>query len=293
MKDSSADEKSLPGQTSVAVIGGGVAGVSAALFLAEAGVPVALFEKGRIAGEQSSRNWGWIRKQGRDKAELELMIEAERLWHGIARDVGADIGFRVGGVTYLAHSDEELAHRESWLQDVAGYGLDSRMLSAAEASAMLGLNAPQPGLKGALHTPSDCYAEPSLAVPAMARLAESRGAEVFEGVAVRGLHREGGQVRGVVTERGLVRCDAVILAGGIWSRTLLENEGLSLPQLAIRSSVLRTTPVAHVSTSTFGAAGASIRPRLDGGCTVARSGAAAFELIPAGPSPTSAPSCRC
>jgi glycine/D-amino acid oxidase-like deaminating enzyme len=40
------------------VIGGGVIGVCTALFLAEAGKRVVLLEKGRIAGEQSSRNWG-------------------------------------------------------------------------------------------------------------------------------------------------------------------------------------------------------------------------------------------
>ncbi len=274
-------DQDLPNSAPVAVIGGGVAGVAAALFLAKSGIPAVLFEKGRIAGEQSSRNWGWIRKQGRDVSELPLMIESERLWREIAEEVDEDIGYRVGGATYLAQTDAELAVRESWMAYATAFGLDSRMLSAVEASAQLGLNAPQTHIKGALHTPSDAYAEPSLAVPAMERLASRYGAQIFEGVAVRGLHREGGKVSGVVTERGLVRCDAVILAGGIWSRTLLENEGLSLPQLAIRASAMRTSPVSHVSTSTFGASGASIRPRIDGGCTVARAGAAQFDLVPA------------
>ena len=273
--------ENLPDRTTVAVIGGGVAGICAALYLAKAGTPVALFEKGRIAGEQSSRNWGWVRKQGRNLAEIPLMIEAERLWQDIAQEVDEEIGFRVGGVTYLAQNDAELAEREAWLASVAGFGLDSRMLSTAEASAMLGHNAAHAQIKGALHTPSDGYAEPALAVPAMARLAQRHGAQIFDGVAVRGLLREGGHVCGAVTERGLVRCNSVILAGGIWSRTLLENEGLSLPQLAIRASAMRTSPVSHVSSSTFGASGASIRPRTDGGYTVARAGAAGFDLIPA------------
>ncbi len=274
-------EVSLPESTSVVVIGGGVAGVSAALYLAKAGVPAVLFEKGRIAGEQSSRNWGWIRKQGRDLAELPLMIEAEQLWREIAEEVDEDIGYTVGGVTYLAQSDAEMAQRVSWLESVKDYGIDSRMLSAAEASAMLGHNADQASIKGALHTPSDSYAEPGRAVPAMARLAERHGAQILDGVAVRGLFRAAGRVCGVVTERGLVRCDAVILAGGIWSRTFLENEGLALPQLAIRASAMRTNAVPHISTSTFGASKASIRPRADGGVTIARAGAAEFDLIPA------------
>lgn len=271
----------VPKRASVVVIGGGVAGVSAALYLAKSGISVVLFEKGRIAGEQSSRNWGWIRKQGRDLAEMPLMIEAERLWREIAAEVDEDIGYRQGGVTYLVQTEADQNLREGWLAKVKDFGLDSRMLTASEASAMLGLNAPKANIKGALHTPSDSYAEPRLAVPAMARLAQRHGAQIVEAVAVRGLHREAGRVCGVVTERGLVRCDAVILAGGVWSRTLLENEGLTLPQLAILSSVMRTTPVSQVSTSTFGANGASIRPRADGGVTLARAGAAQFDLIPA------------
>jgi len=55
-----ADEKA-PARTSVVVIGGGIIGTCTALFLARKGVPVVLCEKGHIAGEQSSRNWGWCR----------------------------------------------------------------------------------------------------------------------------------------------------------------------------------------------------------------------------------------
>ena len=49
---------------------------------AQAGVRVLLCEKGRVAGEQSSRNWGWVRQQGRDWAELPIMIESNRIWLG-------------------------------------------------------------------------------------------------------------------------------------------------------------------------------------------------------------------
>ena len=70
----------LPDKTDVVVIGGGVIGVCTALYLARSGQQVALLEKGRIAAEQSSRNWGWIRQQGRDPAELPIMIEAGHLY---------------------------------------------------------------------------------------------------------------------------------------------------------------------------------------------------------------------
>jgi len=54
----------LPAATSVVVIGAGVIGISTALCLAERGVAVTVVEKGRVAAEQSSRNWGWCRTTG-------------------------------------------------------------------------------------------------------------------------------------------------------------------------------------------------------------------------------------
>ncbi|MEM9788393.1 MAG: FAD-dependent oxidoreductase, partial [Pseudomonadota bacterium] len=93
----------LPDSADVVVIGGGIIGVMTAWELAKKGQRTVLLEKGRIAAEQSSRNWGWIRAQGRDPAELPIMVEAVSMWRQMARDVGEDIGLRQSGVAYLAH----------------------------------------------------------------------------------------------------------------------------------------------------------------------------------------------
>ena len=78
-----ASDAILPERTDVVIVGGGIIGVSTALFLAEKGIAVVLCEKGCIAGEQSSRNWGWCRTMGRDAREIPLAIESLRLWRGM------------------------------------------------------------------------------------------------------------------------------------------------------------------------------------------------------------------
>src|SRR5262249_43543700 len=64
----------------VAIVGGGIVGCSAAWRLAERGLKVAVFERGVVASEQSSRAWGFVRQQGRHEAEVPLAAEANRLW---------------------------------------------------------------------------------------------------------------------------------------------------------------------------------------------------------------------
>ena len=163
----------LPQTSEVVVIGGGIAGVASAYYLAMAGVPVVLCEKGVIAGEQSSRNWGWIRKQGRDPRELPAIILALRLWENIAREVNEHIGWTKDGIAYVAETDAELARFENWLPHAREHQLDTRLLSPVETDALLRQGRRR--FKGALFTPSDARAEPKRAVPALARAAAARG----------------------------------------------------------------------------------------------------------------------
>src|SRR5436189_6120160 len=126
-------DTTLPAKADVVVIGGGIIGTSAALELAERGISVVLCEKGKIAAEQSSRNWGWCRKMGRDPRELPLIIESLRLWQGMNELVEAETGFRQAGIMYLAQTPAELGQLEGWLDHARQYQLDTRILSRAEA----------------------------------------------------------------------------------------------------------------------------------------------------------------
>ncbi len=270
----------LPEAAEVVVIGGGIAGVSTALFLAERGVPVVLVEKGRIAGEQSSRNWGWIRQQGRDRAELPVMMEANRLWRGLAGRTGeADLAFTEAGCLYLADDRRTVAKYEEWHAVAREHQLDTRMLSPAEVRELC------PDVEGkwvaGMLTPSDGRAEPIAAVPAMARSARRAGAVIREGCAARCLDIEAGRVAGVVTEAGRVRAGRVVLAAGAWSHTFAANAGADLPQLMVRSTAARTGPAPNAYGPNVSTPGLSLRRRVDGGYTLATGDVAEHYLSPA------------
>ena len=218
-----------PDQADVVVIGGGVAGVSTAYYLAKRGVRVVLCEKGRVAAEQSSRNWGWVRQQGRDWAELPIMMEANRLWQGLAAETGeTDLSFSQSGCLYLADSPAAMTKYEGWYDAAKQAQLDTVLLTAADIRDRYpNIAGPADGGEwaGGMITPSDGRAEPFLAVPALARAAERAGAIIVENCAVRTLDVAGGRVAGVVTEHGRVATDRVVLAGGAWSTHFAGNAG--------------------------------------------------------------------
>lgn len=268
----------LPDAADAVIIGGGVIGVMTAYYLAEQGLRPVVVEKGRVAAEQSSRNWGWVRQQGRDPAELPIMMEANRLWRGLAEEVGEDLGLRQCGLTYLARTEAEMAAFQGWLDDVAGSGVDSRLLSAGEVKSLLPEG--RTDWAGALHTASDMKAEPWIAVPALARAAVRKGAVIVEGCAARALDMEGGRVAGIVTEKGRIRTDQVVVAGGAWSSLFLRRHGVGIPQLSVKATVVATKPLPQIHGGGTDGGGLAFRRRDDGGYTLAAGG---FHEFPIGP----------
>lgn len=268
----------FPTKAEVVVIGAGIAGTMTAYQLARRGVPTVLCEKGRVAGEQSSRNWGWVRKQGRDPREIPAIIESLRIWESLEKEIEADVGWHQGGTLYIASTDDDLEYFEDWLKHARDYQLDSRMLSPDEVDALTGSEGRK--WKGGIYTPSDGRAEPARAAPAVAKAFERLGGTVLTECAVRTVESAAGRVSGVVTEKGTIACQAVVCAAGAWTSLFCGNLGHAFPQLKVKASVLRTKPAPLITQSSVSSPGASLRRRQDGGYTIARSGSSYFDITP-------------
>ena len=269
----------LPEAVDVVVIGGGIIGIFTALNLARMGKRVLVCEKGRVAGEQSSRNWGWIRQHNRDRAELPIMMEAMRLWHEVDRETNDQCGVVTADTTYLALNDEEMKQHERFIPIAHEHGLDTRILSKQDVAEQFSGQGVDRWV-GGVSTRGDARGEPWTAVPAVARLARQAGAIIRENCAVRTLDITGGVIKGVVTEDGRVACEQVVLAGGAWSSLLARQHGVNIPQLSVRSTAIRTNPLPEFSVGNVSDTELSLRPRADGGYTLAVSGQNGFYLGP-------------
>ncbi len=102
-------------EVDVVGVGAGIVGCATAYHLARRGVRVVVVERAGVAGEQSRKNWGFVRQQGRDPLEVPPVMEANRIWRGLDRELDADIEWIQGGNLALAADETRMARFETWL----------------------------------------------------------------------------------------------------------------------------------------------------------------------------------
>ncbi|MBC8749920.1 MULTISPECIES: NAD(P)/FAD-dependent oxidoreductase [Paraburkholderia] len=260
-------DQPFPTHADVVIAGAGIMGCAAAYYLARRGLSMAVLDKSRIAGQQSSRAWGFVRQQGREAAEVPLMMASIPLWKELERELNFDLEWRQGGCLYVATHDEDWASFRQWIDVARQYGLDTRTLDRGQIDAVVtGMQGPA---LGGLYTPSDGQAEPRRVAAAFAARAAEAGALFFEGCGVLGVERGGGAIAGVVTERGTIRTARFVCVAGASSWRLLRTLGLELPQQAVRGTCMRTNPLPPVTASTFWGHGLGIRQRANGAINLA------------------------
>jgi glycine/D-amino acid oxidase-like deaminating enzyme len=251
------------GSVDVAIIGGGISGCSTALWLSRRGLKVAVFERGNVAGEQSSRAWGFIRQQGRHKAEVPLAAEATELWEELTREFGREVTqFTRGGILVPAETADDEERVVTGQEIAASYGIPTRLLSSAQIKDV----APELGgtWRAALYSEQDAHGEPSSSTLAIAAAAQSAGATIYEREIVREIRPHPDGSYNIIAQSGSCSAGSVVLASGIGTAWLARQLGINLPIQVIKSSVGRTNPVAPFTKLAVWGPKVAFRPRLDG-----------------------------
>ena len=266
----------LEQEAEVVIVGGGIVGCSAAYYLARHGVRVTLMEKGDIAGEQSSRNWGWVHQQVRYPQLIPLAVLSTRIWAGLEEELSADLEWEQGGNLSLGFDEEDMADFESWREPARERGLETAILTRDEVADVV------PEMRGpwigAIHVPSDGQANPQQATAAFAAAAERHGAHIHTRCAVEGVEVASGSVVGVMTELGRIRTSQVVCAAGAWSARFARPLGLRLPQQSVRSTVVRTAPAPPITKLTAWGDRVTFRQDRQGRFVIAGGGGAIYDV---------------
>jgi sarcosine oxidase subunit beta len=241
----------------VAIVGGGTAGCSTALHLRGRGVTVVLLERGVCGGQASGANYGGVRQQGRDLAELPLARRSREMWGRLAEIVGSDCEFVASGHVKLARSDADMAELETYREAVSPYGLELELLGRDELRArypFLG----EAAVGGSLCA-EDGAANPRLVAPAFARAARAAGADIREHAPVTMIERDGTRFR---LRAGGIEVSAATLVNvaGAWGSEVAARFGESVPEDVVAPNMCVTEPLPYFMVPNFGVCG--------GGCYV-------------------------
>ncbi len=240
----------------VAIIGGGLVGCSAALHLCGRGASVVLVERRHCGSQASGVNYGGVRQQGRDLAELPLARRSRRIWADLENLVGSNCEFEVTGHLKLARSERDMDGLEDYARRAREHGLDLELIGAASIRDRF----PWLGdiVVGGSFCAEDGHANPRLAAPAFARAAAAAGADIREGAEV--IHAGYGgrafelRLRGGTT----VRARRLINAGGAWGATVSAWFGEPVPEEVLAPNMCVTDPVPYFLVPNLGVCGGDI-----------------------------------
>lgn len=228
----------------VVIVGAGSTGLSAAYELARAGVDVLVVERSFLAAEASGRNPGGIRQIGRDINEVPLIIAAMQRWHRLEEELGHDIELAEDGYLWVALSEEELKLQRELVERDAPYGIKEFILNQDEVRELA--PAISDIVVGALYSPTDCLANPFLVARGYFEAARRYGARFLFGTEVVGLQLQGGRVSGVVTSRGEIATDTLVVAAGPWSDRIGRMAGVDIPITPCPNQFIVTAPVSLI-----------------------------------------------
>jgi sarcosine oxidase subunit beta len=226
----------------VVVIGAGILGLATAYFLVRGGqAEVLVLDRGSLAAGSTSRAAGVVSPQTWDAYNVRLIRESAAFMDRLAQERGVEAPRRVGGVKLVA--EDGVARLRERARMLEGLGVPVRFLDDGD----LARRWPRfrfDGLAAGTFCPEDAFADPHAVVSGLAAAAREGGARIATKRAVTGLRVERGEVVGVVTEGGLRKADAVVVAAGPQSKAVVRLAGAPLPLKPYRTQVLVTTPLA-------------------------------------------------
>lgn len=244
---------SLPRTSDVVIVGGGILGLTLALFLARDGVEVVVLDRGTYSGTTVNAGSLHVQMQSRfirleTPARVEavrrhqmMYVQAVRAWQALATELDADIELIAAGGLMLAETKEQLDFLAQKCALEKRIGLNVHMLSAAEVQSVA------PYLSGHVIGAEFCAEEGKIntliANPALERAARKAGAVILRPVTVTAIEARAGGFT-VHSDRGAMSCTRLVNAAGGGAGAIAQMLGHRLPVDSEPLHMNATEPVA-------------------------------------------------
>ena len=234
--------KDLPTTAKAVVIGGGIIGCSTAYHLAKLGwTDTVLLERHKLTSGTTFHAAGLVGQLRTSANITQLLGYSVDLYKTLEAETGLSTGWKMNGGLRLACNSERWTEVKRQATTARSFGLDMQLLTPKEALDLWPLMTID-DLVGAAFLPTDGQANPSDITQALARGARMAGATIFEDTGVLDLEIEKGKIRAVITNRGRIECERVVVCAGQWTRDFAARFGVNVPLVSVEHQYVITEP---------------------------------------------------
>ena len=228
------------------VIGGGVVGCSVLFHLARAGwKEVLLIERSELTSGSSWHAAGGFHTLNGDPNVAKLQAYTVSLYDELEAISGQSCGLHLTGGVMMADSQERMDFLRLTHARGRCLGMETEIISPAEARAMFPLM-DESHFLGALWDPVEGHLDPSGTTHAYAKAAKVLGADIELRNRVVDITQETDGTWNLITEKGTIKTEHIVNAGGLWAREIGRMVGLELPVLAMEHMYLLTDEIPEV-----------------------------------------------
>ncbi len=218
-------------------------GCSTLYHLAKLGVNDAiLLERNKLTSGTTWHSAAQVRALRHSRNLTRMIQYSVDLYSQLEQETGQSVGWIQKGSLSIATNPDRLIHIKRQEALARAYGINATSVSAGEARERWPLMNSDDVI-GAVWSPDDGRVSPSDVCAALIKGAKLAGARLFENTGVTGVITEKGAVRAVETEQGAIKCDAIALCAGLWSREIGAMAGAQVPALACEHFYLLTKPI--------------------------------------------------
>ncbi len=234
---------SLPSQTQIVVIGGGIIGCSTAYHLArDHDVDVILVEQGKLTSGSTWHAAGLVGQLRSSASITQVLKYSVELYKDLASQTGLETGWKMTGCLRLATNQDRWIEYKRLATTARSFGMEMHLVSPDEVKRMMPLMEVD-DLVGASWLPTDGQASPSDITQSLAKGARMHGARIFEGVQVTGFETQDGRITSVKTNQGNIACEKVVNCAGQWARQIGQMAGINVPLQPVQHQYVITEPI--------------------------------------------------
>jgi len=232
--------KELPRTAKAVIIGGGIIGCSTAYHLAKLGwTDTVLLERNKLTSGTTFHAAGLVGQLRSNANITQLLGYSVDLYKRLEAETGLATGWKMNGGLRLACNEERWTEVKRQATTAQSFGLDMQLLTPSEARSLWPLMQVDDVI-GAAFLPTDGQANPSDITQALARGARMAGASIFEDTDVIDIEIDKGRIRAVITDRGRIECERVVVCAGQWTRDFSARFGVNVPLVSVQHQYVIT-----------------------------------------------------